>query len=352
MTTLFLQAAYRVSTEELFHNDSLLKDLVPMAKTEFNLSWKCLAEKKMLPTSEIRTARQDAPLWEKLETIVNTVCSSVSIVGRKGTISIALDDDKIWFSSKVAKVVDLFNLKFTTHNKANRKSIVAHTAVSTGANIPLGIVYERKNDGCIDCFKRLLDFSFKKDGTTNLRNVRVHSDRGYTLPDLVFQYILKSGGEIVGTIKRTVQCWPFTFGQTLNETDKRINIDQRGAPTLFLSWCKAGSKHLFASAFRNGSDRVATAISSLHKSHEWEGIAFKPAELRAYQADSSALISKFFQRVELDDKDEESPREAVLMEELLEDRIEPFTLRQGAFTNFQLEIEPVMFCSPSSALLI
>ena len=74
MTTLFLQAAYRVSTEELFHNDSLLKDLVPMAKTEFNLSWKCLAEKKMLPTSEIRTARQDAQLLEKLETIVNTVC--------------------------------------------------------------------------------------------------------------------------------------------------------------------------------------------------------------------------------------------------------------------------------------
>lgn len=95
MTTLFLQAAYRVSTEQLFHNDSLLKDLVPMAKTEFNILWKCLAEKKMLPTSEIRTVRQDTPLWEKLETIVNTVCSSVSIVGRKGKISITLDDDKI-----------------------------------------------------------------------------------------------------------------------------------------------------------------------------------------------------------------------------------------------------------------
>ena len=72
-----------------------------------------------------------------------------------------------------------------------------------------------------------------------MRNVSIHADRrrGY---------------------------WPFTFEQKLRNTDKRTLIDPKGASTLCLKWCKPGTKYVFASAFRNGSGRVATAISTMH----------------------------------------------------------------------------------------
>lgn len=61
--------------------------------------------------------------------------------------------------------------------------------------------------------------------------------------------------------------------------DKRTLIDIKGALTLFLKWCGAGPKHLFASAFRNGTNIVAMAIASIHKKHQWEGIVEKTSEL-------------------------------------------------------------------------
>ena len=90
-----------------------------------------------------RTTRREEPLWETLERFVNEVLRSISISGRDGRVPVALDDDKIWMDISNARSSDLFNLKFTTHVKPNRKGIVAHTAVSTCLNIPLGIVFEK-----------------------------------------------------------------------------------------------------------------------------------------------------------------------------------------------------------------
>ena len=116
----------------------------------------------------IWTLRDDLPIWEGLEDVVNKLLCSISITGREGKISIALDDNKIWFGSQIASMADLFNLKFTMHVKSNRKGIVAHTAVSTGANVPLGIIFEQTKDSSFGCFKWLLDFLFSSNGSTNL----------------------------------------------------------------------------------------------------------------------------------------------------------------------------------------
>ena len=294
LATFSLQAAYRVSSTELFSNDSRLKKDAPMSEEEYRGVWRRMSEKKKLARHDMRTARSPTPLWETLETIVNTVLCDTSITGREGRISIALDDDKIWFASSVSKVADLFNMKFTTHTEPNRKGIVAHTAVSSGANVPLGIIFERTKDSSTTCFKRLLDFLFSHDGTTELRNVSVHSDRGYLLPNLVFQYILAQGGEVLGTIKRMALYWPFTFLQNLSENDKRTKIDVKGAPTLFMKYVKAGSKFLFAAAFRNGTERVATAISSIHKSHEWEGVSLVPGVTRTYEKEGGQGLKPLF----------------------------------------------------------
>ena len=238
-----------MSSIEFFAEHSLLKEHLMITQNEFNGIWKLMANKKKLPSSQIRTARTEVPLWESMELIVNKLCCEISVIDRTGRISIALDDDKIWFASTVATSSDLFNLKFTTHVKPNRKGICLHSAVSSGLNIPLAAVFERTKDNSISCFKRLLDFLYSHDASTDLRNVSVHSDRGYMLPNLVFEYLLSSGAEVVGTCKRMAQCWPFTYNQKVKPNDKRTHIDPKGSPALYLKWCKAGSKYLFASAF-------------------------------------------------------------------------------------------------------
>ena len=103
ISTFCLQAAYRVSSTELFNNASLLRSHVPFNQIgEYTAIWKQLSKLQELPTHEIRDSRQAEAPWKELETIVNNLLRQVSIEGRKGKISIALDDDKIWFASKVS----------------------------------------------------------------------------------------------------------------------------------------------------------------------------------------------------------------------------------------------------------
>ena len=342
MSTLCVQAAYRLSSTALFRTNSLLKDKVPMTEEEYNRSWKMIAMKRKEDQNTIRTARGQTPLWELLESIVNSLLKSVSITGHKGRISIALDDDKIWFAMRKVMGNDLFNIKYTTHVKPNRKGIVAHTAVSTGLNIPLGIVFERTKDSTLSCFRRLLDSLFSSDGQTDLRNVSLHSDRGYMIPSIVVDYLLASGAEVCGTVKRMAKCWPFTYNQVLKENDSRTLVDVNGAPTLFLKYCKVAHRYLFMSAFRNGTQSVACAVSTLHQNHHWEGIALVDSEVEEYKRDKRSLVGKFFEEVNFGyDKEEDdgssvntSSAEEWLKEEKeemksLKDHITFMTIRQG-----------------------
>lgn len=329
--TMCTQAAYHLSSSQLFHPCSLLKNMVPMSEAKYNEIWKLMSEKKRISESEMVTNRRERPIWETLENIVNGLFRSISVTGRVGRIAIALDDDKVWMNLKNSSSDDLFNLKYCTHVQANRKGLVLHTATSTALMIPLGAVFEKKKDSTMSCFKRLLNFLYQSDGSTNLRNASVHSDRGYMIPSLVFDYLLSSGAEVVGTVKRMAQCWPFTFNQTLKDSDKRTSIDTKGAPTLFLKWCKTGTKYVFASAFRNGTDRVATAISTMHTQHQWEGVVLNNCELQKYKENKLSLSPHFFNRVEnlnhCEERSSESEKE--VLEQLLENKIDAYTLRQG-----------------------
>ena len=214
--------------------------------------------------------------------------------------------------------------------KPNRKGIIAHTAVSTGALIPIGCVLERSKDKTDQCMKRLLDFHFNKNGVTNLQSVSVHSDRGYMTPKTVFEYLLASGADVVGTVKRMLKCWPYTFLQTLKENDLRTLIDTKGSPTLYIKVCPDAGKPIYASAFRNGTQAVATAVSSLHRGHQWEGIALNNNDRLKYQDDPTSLRASFFKRVKIDECEDQdaSGEEIELMEDLF-DEIEPYTIEQG-----------------------
>ena len=119
---------------------------------------------------------------------MNDLCRSIFISNWSGNISIALDDDKVWVNLTGQIKVNLFDLKYTTHVKPNRKGIVAQTDMLTGANIPLRIIFERSKDSTFDCLCRLLKYLFEWNGTCDLCNVLIASDRGYMVPNTIFNF--------------------------------------------------------------------------------------------------------------------------------------------------------------------
>ena len=157
-------ASYCISSSQLYDDDSLLKEHVPISsEDELNNIWKKISEQRKVSDTQISTnSRRDTPLWEHPEVIVCDLLRSVSIIDCEGFISLSLDDDdKIWaFLLRILKM-DKRNLKYMTHHvKANRKGIIAHTAVSNGIMIPLGICFERVKDSTLDCFQPIPDFLF------------------------------------------------------------------------------------------------------------------------------------------------------------------------------------------------
>ena len=196
--------------------------------------WKVLSTKKqILPGCYVGNGRRDEM---HLEEPVNALCRNLTAANRAGPILISLDDDKIhaFFSS----VRDKFGLKYVFHNRANRKGLVAHTAATTSLIMPVGVCFERTGDNKKTCFKRLLLTLFKKRGPDDgpdLKNVIVASDRAaYMVPHTIFPFLLYSGVNLIGTTKRLLQCFPFTFDQNVRTNDPRKIIDKNGGATLYV----------------------------------------------------------------------------------------------------------------------
>lgn len=98
-----------------------------------------------------------------------------------------------------------------------------------------------------------------------------------------------------------------------------------------------GQKTIFASSFRNGSGAVATALSTLHGNHQWEGIALKPSERLSYKKDSTCFASKFLVGIDIDDgvnKFTDDNIEVSLRNDIM-DEIKPFTLLQGKIVKLE-----------------
>ena len=340
MITYCIQAAYRVSSTQVYSDYSILRHGVSMGEKRYNELWKMIAHKSERSGLEIGTGRRGLCLWQKLEGAVNEQLRDVSIANHRGNVAIALDDDKVWYNMSKKHIRDTFGLKITRHVKDNRIGMILHTAVSCGLNIPLSCCFERVRDTTQTCYQRIFQFLFGGHGKVDLRNVNVHSDRGYSLPSVVFDFLIANGANVVVTVKRYMVCWPFTFNQkNMSSHDKRTLIDSLGAPTLYIKHALVGSgtKRVAAAAFRNGSGAVSTAASSMHSGFEWEGITEQEgcSFTRDYDKDPTALRSKFFQQINdklaEDYMEDEDSDDKHMREEILEDQIDPLTVYQGAY---------------------
>lgn len=336
MHTACLQAAMNQSPTQLFFEKSPVSTDLVMMKEEYVKMWRDMSVKgKMDAGSYFGEGRREPHLWEKAERCLNEMLHSLSITNRRGTIAIALDDDKVWVA--MTNLFDTFGVKYTTHTKDNRKGIVIHTAISTGAQVPINGTVERVRDSAVSCFTRMIQFLFHRDGGgednhPNLLNVLIGSDRGYMLVALVFSFLIHCGCRVIGTTKRVVQGWPFTFNQKVKKDDKRKMIDENGAPTLYVKKIKKDHQTLFATAFRNGSGKVNTTISSIHRNHHWEGVAYSPSDAEFYHSSApnvrSTMVQRAMARVEklglpIDPDCEE------LVKKLRENEVKVVTMLQG-----------------------
>jgi hypothetical protein len=336
MNAFFIQSAYRISSTQLFASYSLLKEHALISEQEYERIWKVIAYKNQKLGCEIGICRRSESLWETLEFTVNRELMNVSIAERKGKMLIALDDeDKVWYNTIIRWISDTFGIKITRHVKDNRIGMILHTAVSSGLNIPVGCTFERVKESTKECYKRMFGQMFGSYGGIDLRNVNVHSDRGYNLPSIVFDFLVANGANVVGTTKQMSQCWPFTFNQKIKQSDKRTHIDPKGAPTLYMKQATIGpGKKVWSAAFRNGSEAVSTAVSSLHSGFQWEGNTLNHSLVLKYKANPWTLRDMFFascgQDVGIDlcanDQDDE---DVDLVEYYLSQKIDPVTLSQG-----------------------
>ncbi len=160
MNTVFISAAYHLTSRQLFHDMSLLKAHTLMKEDKYNRVWRQMSEKRRLQRDEMSNSRREIPIWEGLETIVNEVLHAVSVTRWAGQILIALDDDKVWMNISNSNAKDLFNIKYTHH--------VTYTAATSANTQPIAVAIERSKDSTTDCFKRILDFLFSQNGKTNL----------------------------------------------------------------------------------------------------------------------------------------------------------------------------------------
>ena len=78
----------------------------------------------------------------------------------------------------------------------------------------------------------------------------------------------------------------------------------------------------------------------MHTQHHWEGVVLDYSEFRKYNKDKESLLTDFFIRVEgldgNDDNNEESESKNEIMSELLQNKIIPYTLRQGKFIKLNI----------------
>ena len=130
--------------------------------------------------------------------MVNKILWGLSIAGWTDDITIALDDDKIWVELSESNELDTFELHKVTHVKDNRKVIVACTAVSITANIPLCFIFERVGDTEVRCFLRIFGKLFPVGGSSSdlpdLVGIRRnHSDQAYTIREALFDFFLPAG---------------------------------------------------------------------------------------------------------------------------------------------------------------
>jgi hypothetical protein len=231
----FLTAAYNLSKTQFFSKQSMVDVDGLSSENDYQIFWNSIAECGVLTGKASRDVANAArnrgvkPLWIDIQNAFNDTCRELFVESFPNFMRIILDDDKMHDSSKNPGIC---GLKKSLHVRDNRTGCVAHTLVYTASGLPIGIEWEPSgDDSTTSATERLIRSQLApmhgNMGPPNLTNTALCMDRGYINPRLLYDFIVLSGAEIMGTCKRQPM-FPFTFEQHLKPTDPRHNGPVKG----------------------------------------------------------------------------------------------------------------------------
>ena len=290
LATVCMQMSYHETPSSMYHASSLLRSSTVMDKDEYIGIWQKIATlKKVSRTKFVDNGRRPECLWKIMENVLNIFLRSIAIAGRDDKIDIALDDDKVWIQNSGVNAEDHFTLRKVTHIKDNRKGIISHTAGSTTTNILYCTMFEQQSDTATTCFKKIFNHLFPSSSSIgselpDLNDVSNFSDRGYTIKETLFDYLLPANADFNNTVKR-IPPFPFVWDMRVPEGDRRTKLDAKGAPALFVKDIKKHNRLVTCTAFRTGTNNISTVVSSTLHGHQWEGVCLSDKQQAMYEAD-------------------------------------------------------------------
>lgn len=337
MGTVCAQMAYKQSPAGMFDSDSLLFDKMIMKSDTYVSLWEGIAELKKVSSNEyFSSSRREDCLWKIFQTVINSFLRDISIATNTDGISNALDDDKIWVESSGKNAEDAFGLRGVTHVKDNRKGIIAHVSGSSLTNLNNCFIFEEKGSTAVSCYREVFNTLFPsldnaRDALPDLDGVMNYSDRGYTIAETVFDFLLAAGADFNNTVKR-IAPFPFVWDMKVAESDKRTLLDARGGMTLFLKEIVKYDRLVTCSAFRTGTKNISTIITTKYHGFQWEGVCLNTKHRIIYEEDPyHGLDSFIFERLAAT-KPYINNFEAeikTMLDDLLQLKIDALTLEQG-----------------------
>ena len=299
MASVTVQMAYRQSPSSMYSSSSLSRHSLIMEEDAYVGLWSQVATMKKVPANNfISDGRRHECLWEIFESAINCWLRRVTIAGRNDTIKISLDDDKIWNQQSGRNKEDQFKLRRVTHVKDNRKGIVSHTAVLSSTTMLAAFIFEKSSDTAVACMKKNFSNLFPPnaeadDTLPDLSSVEDNSDRGYTIFETVFQFLLPAGADLTNTVKR-IMPFPFVWGMKVRDTDPRKVPDEHGAPTLYIRETMFKNRLITCSAFRTGTGNISAVVTTKIHGHRWEGVCLSIKERIAYEKDCEHGLDHLF----------------------------------------------------------
>mmetsp|Transcript_2631 Transcript_2631/g.5310 ORF Transcript_2631/g.5310 Transcript_2631/m.5310 type:complete len:466 (+) Transcript_2631:45-1442(+) len=227
--------------------------------------------------------------WEMIEAALNDNLHDLFVPKKdEFTMRLAHDDDKHWYN-ETKKLADRplgeeTKLKRARHVRDNAKGFVADVTVNAASGFPVNVRYRRSGESSTTAFREVMKFLFKFADDSSAPNlsgkVEIAADRGYWNIDTLVFCVGRLGAGVVGTIKRGMKWFPFTWGEKKQSSTQRgVKTQQyvpaEGQPQIFQMSARhnvgkrnSRDRQLTATALRNGHSKTVSMTLTTDPCHD------------------------------------------------------------------------------------
>ena len=214
IATFFLECRLRTTLSRLVDDRDINTDRY-MSYKRYAAIWKQI-------DSQGKGQNFTKRFWEMLEGALNDTLHDLFVPKNdEFVMRLAHDDDKHWYN-ETKKITNRALGEETKHKRArhvkdNAIGFVADVTVNVASGLPVNVRYRRTGESSATAFKEVSRFVFKfsdENSAPNLTGkVEIAADRGYWNTDTLVFCVGRLGAGVVGTIKRGMKWFPFTWGE-------------------------------------------------------------------------------------------------------------------------------------------